>query len=316
MFQLGSRLAHITLPSGSGDSSSSQSAADPGGSGGLGFAGSGAQVREEKIPSLPEFLKHVRRVTGLKKEDVFCDLRVPSLFQTTREEINIVIVTGSGVYCVDVKPWTGGVSAQGTNTWHLQTKEEKPNFTNTSIQQVPDPLQGITRKAGDLCAHLKRCGVKVRQSLFIPRVLFLSPLCVLDDELRKRKELVPHSEVDMFLRSLREGYMTWITDTLTPSWISGHLSFRQLGAIRAVLGQMGTWDLVQLSCGAELKGDYQGCQHLALNRQDTDLLEFRRGRILSTDTLWALLGHTPQGHDGESASEREDIYSPYLTGSE
>uniref|UniRef100_W5K9V3 Si:zfos-911d5.4 n=1 Tax=Astyanax mexicanus TaxID=7994 RepID=W5K9V3_ASTMX len=156
------------------------------------------------------------KVAGLRKEDVFYNLRVPNQFQTAREEINLVILT-AGVYCIDVKTWTGAVSPQGQNTWHLQVKEEEPNFTNTSIQQVPDPLQAIT-----------------------------------------------------------------------------HLSFRQLGAARAVLGHMGTWDLVQLSSGTQLKGDYQGCQHLALNRQDTDLLEFSRTTILPTDTLWALLGHTPQ----------------------
>ncbi|XP_036427751.1 uncharacterized protein si:zfos-911d5.4 [Colossoma macropomum] len=297
MFQFGSRLGHIYLSSGPGDSSSSKNNTDPGGSAGSGSSGlpsSGAQNRQEKIPSLPELIKHVRRVSGLKKEDVFCNLRVPNQFQTGREEINLVIVTGSAVYCIDVKPWTGVVSAQGPNTWHLQMKEEEPNFTNTSIQQVPDPLQAIMRKASDLYNHMKQCGVNVRQPLFLPRVLFLSPHCNLDDELRKRKELVSSGDLETFLCSLREGYIAWITDALTPSWISGHLSFRQLGAVRAVLGQMGTWDLVQLSSGAELKGDYQGCQHLALNRQDTDVVEFSRGRTLSSDTLWALLGHTPQ----------------------
>ncbi|XP_017540520.2 uncharacterized protein si:zfos-911d5.4 [Pygocentrus nattereri] len=300
MFQLGSRLGHMYLSSGPGGSSSSRNNTDPGGSdgsagsGSSGLPSSGTQNRPEKIPSLPELIQHFRRVSGLKKEDVFCNLRVPNRFQTAREEINLVIITGSGVYCIDVKPWTGVVSAQGANTWHVQMKEEGPNFTNTSIQQVPDPLQAVVRKASDLCSHVRQCGVHVRQSLFLPRVLFLSPRCILNDGLRKRKELVSCGDLETFLCSLREGYMAWITDALTPSWISGHLSFRQLGAVRDVLGQMGTWDLVQLSSGAELKGDYQGCQHLALNRQDTDVVEFSRGRTLSSDTLWALLGHTPQ----------------------
>ncbi|KAI4880736.1 hypothetical protein NFI96_021849 [Prochilodus magdalenae] len=377
MFQIGSWLGHIHLSSGPGGSSSSTNSTDPGGSGGSGgsFSSSGPPIsgtrnRQENIPSLPEFIQRVRRVSGLRREDLFCNLRVPNQFQTSREEISLLVLTGSGVYCIDVKPWAGVVSAQAPNTWHLRMKEEEPNFTHTSIQQVSDPLQAITscvvqrsadgaaltgglmedttarwrsvmvdvgsvspclphmcgrrltmsktrytdlapweerplsqtvsgaadcgRKASDLCSHMKRCGVSVQQSAFLPRVLFLSPRCVLDDELRKRKELVSCGDLETFLRSLREGYMSWITDALTPSWISGHLSFRQLGAVRAVLGQMGTWDLVQLSSGTELKGDYQGCQHLALNRQDTDVLEFSRGRTLSTDTLWALLGHTPQ----------------------
>ena len=63
--------------------------------------------------------------------------------------------------------------------------------------------------------------MSVRQSLFFPRVLFLSPDCELDEELRKRRELVSHGQIDDFLRSFREGYMAWISDALTPSWLSG-----------------------------------------------------------------------------------------------
>ncbi|XP_062859583.1 uncharacterized protein si:zfos-911d5.4 [Trichomycterus rosablanca] len=291
MFEFGSRLTHMYLSSGSGDPGSCRKNNGPLAS----SAGLDQSIkREEKVQTVKEFFQHVRKLSGLRKEDVHCNLRVPNQFQTSREEINLVIVTGAGVYCIDVKQWTGTVSAQASNTWHIQVKEEEENCTNTSIQQISDPLQTITMKARDLCSHVQRCGVNIRQSLFLPRILFLSPHCHLDEELRKRKELLAHDEVEGFLRGLREGYVTWISDSLTPSWISGHLSFKQLGAIRKVLGGMGTWDLVQLNTGAELKGDFQGCQHLAVNRQETDLLEFSRGQSPVTDMLWALLGHTPQ----------------------
>ncbi|XP_076855940.1 uncharacterized protein LOC143510457 isoform X3 [Brachyhypopomus gauderio] len=311
MLQLGSRLAHMYIPWGPSDSSlgSSTGTGSAGGSvvstssNCLGLDDNRVQSTQERIPSLQDFIKHVRRVSGLKKEDIFCNLRVPNQFQTAREEITLVIVTGAAVYCMDVKQWSGTVSAPGSNKWHIQVKEEEPNFTNTSIQQVPDLLQAIMTKARDLCNHMKRCGVNIRQSLFLPRVLFLSPHCHLDEQLSKRKELISHSDVEEFVHSLRESYVAWVTDALVPSWLSGHLSFRQLGAVRQVLGQMGTWDVVKLCSGVELKGDYQGCQHLALNRQETDILEFRRGGTLPADTLWALLGYTPQCVTLAQASE-------------
>lgn len=65
-------------------------------------------------------------------------------------------------------------------------------------------------------------------------------------------------------------------------------------SVREVLRRVGTWDVVRLHCGEQLRGDYQGCQYIALNRQETDTLEFSRLRTLSADSLWALLGHTPQ----------------------
>lgn len=252
-----------------------------------------AQGQSPQTQTLPDFLKHVRKLTGLRKEDVYCNLRIPDQCQTVKDDINIIILTGQGIFCIDVKPWRGTVSAHNEN-WHVQVKEEDQNFTNTCIEQIEDPFEAITTKTVDLCGHLTSSGVSVPQSLFFPRVIFLSPECELDEELKKRRELVSHSQIDNFLRSFREGYMAWISDALTPSWLSGHLSYKQMESVREVLRRVGTWDLMRLHCGEQLRGDYQGCQYIALNRQEMDTLEFSRLKTLSTDSLWALLGHTPQ----------------------
>ncbi|KAM4525513.1 uncharacterized protein PAE49_001425 isoform 1-T1 [Odontesthes bonariensis] len=273
MIQLGNLFTHFHLSSKASESAQSQS--------------------KRQMATLPGFLQHVMKLTGLRKEDVYCSLRIPDQFQTARNDIDIVILAGQGIFCIDVKPWRGTVSAHNKN-WHVQVKEEDQNFVNTCIEQIEDPLKAIMTKTANLCSHLKRSGVPVRHSLFFPRVVFLSPDCKLDDELMKRKELVSHSQIDDFLRSFKEGYMAWISDAFTPSWVSGHLSYRQMESVREVLRRVGTWDLVRLHCGEQLKGDFQGCQYIAPNRQDTDTLEFSRVKTLSADSLWALLGHAPQ----------------------
>ncbi|XP_034414771.1 uncharacterized protein si:zfos-911d5.4 [Cyclopterus lumpus] len=246
-----------------------------------------------QTPTLPDFIHRVRKLTGLRTEDVYSHLRIRDQLKTAKDDINIVILTGQGIFCIDVKPWRGTVSAHKQN-WHLQVKEEDQHFTNTCIEQIEDPLKAIMTKTANLCGHLKKSGVSVRQSLFFPRVVFLSPDCELDEELRKRRELISHGQTDDFLQSLREGYMAWMSDALTPSWLSGRLSYRQMESVREVLRRVGTWDVVSLHCGEQLKGDFQGCQYIALNRQETETLEFSRVKTLSADSLWALLGHAPQ----------------------
>lgn len=79
-------------------------------------------------------------------------------------------------------------------------------------------------------------------------------------------------------------------------------------SVREILRTVGTWDLVRLHCGEQLKGDYQGCQYIALNRRETDTLEFSRVKVLSADSLWALLGHAPQ------VSPQHCVYSSLLPG--
>ncbi|XP_028991089.1 uncharacterized protein si:zfos-911d5.4 isoform X2 [Betta splendens] len=248
---------------------------------------------QQQTPALADFIRHIRNLTGLKNSDIYSNLRVPDQFENSDDDINVVILTGQGIFCVDVKAWSGTVSAHNRK-WHVQVREEARNVTNTCIEQVEDPLKAITTKAADLCGHLRRSGVSVRRSLFFPRVVFLSPDCELDEDLRRSRELVSHSQTDDFLRSLREGYVAWISDALTPSWLSGHLSYRQMDSAREVLGRVGTWDLLRLHCGGLLKGDFQGCQYIALDRAETDTLEFSRVKVLSPDLLLTLLGHTPQ----------------------
>ncbi|KPP60003.1 hypothetical protein Z043_122028 [Scleropages formosus] len=159
-----------------------------------------------------------RTIGGLKKDDIFCNLRIPNQFQTAKEEVSLLIVTGRGIFCIDVKDWRGEVSVQKQN-WQLKLKQEGQNITN--IRQVPDPIQAITTKADHLWNHVKRSGASVRRSLFLPRVLFLSANCQLDGELRQRRELVSHGSLDAFVCSLKEGYVAWMSDALTPSWLSG-----------------------------------------------------------------------------------------------
>ncbi|XP_005736527.1 uncharacterized protein LOC102205911 [Pundamilia nyererei] len=273
MFQLGSLLSQLHLTSKASEAAHGQI--------------------PKQTPTVPDFLQSVMKLTGLKKEYVFCNLRIPDQLQTTKDDINLVILSGHGIFCIDVKPWRGTVSAHNQN-WHVQVKEEDQNFTNTCIEQIEDPLKAIMTKTANLCSHLKRSGVSVRQSLFFPRIIFLSPDCELDKELRKKRELVSHSQIEDFLKSFKEGYIAWISDAVTPSWISGHLSYRQMESVRDVLRRVGTWDLVRLHCGEQLKGDFQSCPYIALNRQETDTLEFSSVKTLSADSLWALLGHAPQ----------------------
>lgn len=35
-----------------------------------------------------------RRLTGLRKEDIYHNLRIPDQFQTVKDDINVVILTG------------------------------------------------------------------------------------------------------------------------------------------------------------------------------------------------------------------------------
>ncbi|MGH0187240.1 UNVERIFIED_CONTAM: hypothetical protein FKN15_024019 [Acipenser sinensis] len=212
----------------------------------------------------------------------------------TAESQKDYTIRGCGVFCLDVKTWKGKVSVQ-EHSWHLNFTEETEHFSNTSISQVADPIQVIKTKTKNLWNHLMRSGVCVRQSLFLSRVVFLNPDCHMDPELQKSKEVVAHCDLDSFISSFKEGYLAWISDAVTPYLLSGRLSYKQLSDLSSVLQRTGTWDTVNLHGGQQLKGDYRGCQHIALNREETDQLEFTHQWNMSAGYLLAFLGYSPQG---------------------
>ncbi|XP_048843808.1 uncharacterized protein si:zfos-911d5.4 [Brienomyrus brachyistius] len=233
-----------------------------------------------------DLLGKIRNI-GLKSEDVFCNLRIPNQFQSGKDEISLVILTGRGVFCIDVKDWRGEVTQQ-KEKWHVKLGEE-----DASVRQFADPVQAIKAKATNLRSHLQRGAVSLDPAHFIPRVLLLSPDCLLSSQLQTRKEVVTHAHLNAFLRSFSEDFMTWAMDAFLPCWMSGHLSYRQLWDAREVLSRTGTWDQVRLLDGRQLQGDYRGCQHLAVLRQETEELEFTGPGILASLPLWETLGYTP-----------------------
>ncbi|XP_034777831.1 uncharacterized protein LOC117414675 [Acipenser ruthenus] len=161
--------------------------------------------QEENVQELQCFkncLAKLRKRGGLQKEAIFCNLRVPNQFQIGKEDIDLVLLTGRGVFCLDVKTWKGKVSVQ-EHSWHLNFTEETEHFSNTSISQVADPIQVIKTKTENLWNHLMRSGVCVRQSLFLSRVILLNPDCHVDPELQKSKEVVAHCDLDSFIRSFK-----------------------------------------------------------------------------------------------------------------
>lgn len=71
-----------------------------------------------------------------------------------------LFLEGHGVFCIDVKPWRGTVSAHNQN-WHVQVKEEDQHFTNTCIEQLEDPIKALvvikTHTVASLRSATLRC---------------------------------------------------------------------------------------------------------------------------------------------------------------
>lgn len=77
--------------------------------------------------------------------------------------------------------------------------------------------------------------------------------------------------------------------TRSPRAFAGHLSYGQMALAQQVLRRSGTWDLMWLHDGEQLRGDFKECGYIALDRSQTGTLEFS-----TLKTMWGLLGRTPQ----------------------
>ncbi|XP_039273648.2 uncharacterized protein LOC120347658 [Styela clava] len=228
---------------------------------------------------------------GLKNSDVFRRLRIPDNFQTHRHEIDIVILTGEGIYCIEVKNYGGElVLCKDESYWEKRKNSGK--FT-TSVSQVPNPVLSIRNKSQILRNHLMRAGICLHERSFFPRVVLMNKNCKIDDLIENDYYVVTHKNLQKFLASFKQPISTMITDPLIPYFFSGKLSYSQIDQTRNALCQIGTWDIMELHGGRQLVGDYKGCTELSFDRSEVEkmVLVHQRNTVLSS--MWAVLGYTP-----------------------
>lgn len=62
------------------------------------------------------------------------------------------VAPGHGVFCIDLKTWSGSASAQ----IETRVKAQQQNFGRVSVEQLPDALQAITVSVGFLAEFASR----------------------------------------------------------------------------------------------------------------------------------------------------------------
>ncbi|XP_032806459.2 uncharacterized protein LOC116940582 [Petromyzon marinus] len=249
-------------------------------------------VQQER-KALQQLATNLRNVCKMTNDSIFCGLRIPDRFQKVKQEISLVVLTGKGIFCIDVKNWVGEVSRDGKH-WLVKHKGEVAGEFSRSVQH-PDPLLDIKKKIENLWNFLVEKGVGIKKKQMHHKVIFINPKCQLEAELQKHEEdVVGPEDVDSVMLCFQDSYLTSLTDAITPYWITGHLSYQQLKECQSALRGIGTWDVVELQGGMRLLGDYNGCPSVALDRKETELLEFSHQRNATMGYVWAILGYTPQ----------------------
>lgn len=242
------------------------------------------------------FASSLRLKSGLDNSSVFCCLRIPDRYQARKREIDVVVVSADGIFCIEVKCWSGSVvSSDDKSKWiQTRTRQVTTNSYATSHIEHENSLTETQSKACLLRDHLNRKEVYVAENLFHSRVVFTNANVELDDTISNNPAVVKPSEHDKFVQTFSRGYLESLQHAIVPSWISGKLSYSQLNQIRTALSSTGTWDIMQLNGGKQLYGDFKHCPGVSLDRQKCEAIVFAHQRSRTMGMTWALLGYSPQ----------------------
>lgn len=242
------------------------------------------------------FASSLRLKSGLDNSSVFCCLRIPDRYQARKREIDVVVVNADGIFCIEVKCWSGSVvSSDDKSKWiQTRTRQVTTNSYATSHIEHENSLTETQSKACLLRDHLNRKEVYVAENLFHSRVVFTNANVELDDTISNNPAVVKPSEHDKFVQTFSRGYLESLQHAIVPSWISGKLSYSQLNQIRTALSSTGTWDIMQLNGGKQLYGDFKHCPGVSLDRQKCEAIVFAHQRSRTMGMTWALLGYSPQ----------------------
>lgn len=228
--------------------------------------------------------------------DIFSRIRIPSDFHTQKHEIDIVVLTAYGLFTVEVKNWSGEVrpTTKG-DSWVQRKCMHGDNGTSAEYDvQHNNAIADIQSKTQLLRNHLIRNGCCLKEKFFHSRVVFFNERVKLHEDIAAMPEVIMPETLSYFVKSFQWSLLGKITSALTPSLLSGQLSYGMLDAVRNILSKTGTWDVIVLHGGKQLQGDFKHCDHFTPNRQETEVLEFKHQHNTKVSTAWAVLGYTPQ----------------------
>lgn len=247
--------------------------------------------REKAGRHAEEELEKLLINTGISPCNIFRQLRIPDSFQTQRHEVDIVILTGDGIYCIEVKNLGRELCVcKDENYWEQHKNGDK--FT-TSVLQHPNPVNSITKKSEILRNHFLRAGICLREKFFVPKVVLMNKTCKVSEAITSNSSVVTQERLPLFLNSFKKSLTAALTDPLIPYFLTGQLSYSQIDQCRSALSQIGTWDTAELSGGRHLVGDYKGCPEISFNRSEVDRIVFKHQRNTIISSIWAVFGYTP-----------------------
>ncbi|XP_002738995.1 uncharacterized protein LOC100374335 [Saccoglossus kowalevskii] len=233
---------------------------------------------------------------GIHPDDMFCRIRIPSEFHTRRYEIDIVILTAYGLFAVEIKNWSGEVNTtKDKESWVQRKRKHGDNGASVEYElQHNNAAASIQSKTQLLRNHLIRNGCCLKEKFFHHRVLFVNKNVKLHEDIASIPEVILPETMSYFVKSFQWSLLGKITSALTPSLLSGQLSYSVMDSARSILSKTGTWDVIELHGGKQLQGDFRGCEHFTPNRAETEILQFSHQRSPKLSSTWAVLGYTPQ----------------------
>ena len=231
---------------------------------------------------------------GHSSKAIFYGLRVPDEYQARKREIDLVLLHDSGIFTLEIKNWAGKVTLSGDGSKWIQSKFNNSDSVSVTYEiEHENALVSLKRKTRLLKAHLFRHDVTLHDGFLKPRVIFVNEHLEIDDKIGKESEVISPDKCDQFIESFQRGYASSIMDSIIPAFITGRLSNTTLSLAENVLKGIGTWDIVELSGGRQLYGDFKECPYFSVDRQQTDCLELTHKRNVILSTTWAILGYSP-----------------------
>ena len=244
----------------------------------------GRQAEEKVLELLIKF-------GNVSSADLFRSLRVPDEFQTRRHEIDLVLLNGYGLFCVEVKNWGGKITPCKDPLYWQQTRVTDSLYSKQ--KQFHNPIAETQKKANVLRNHLLRAGIGLSEEKVFTRILLTNENCELHEDIAKDDHVITHDKLNDFAISFSRSFTEVVTDSLIPYFFRGQLSYSQMDQIRSALSHIGTWDILNLHGGKQLFGDYKGCTELSFNRKDVEEMGFVHQRNAKVASLWAVFGYTP-----------------------
>ncbi|KAF9623873.1 hypothetical protein IFM89_005641 [Coptis chinensis] len=261
-------------------------------------------LETSKSDSIFSVADRIQKVYGGK---VFLGLRIPDADTSSRQNIDIVLVTKREAVVISVKDFPGSVTIDKYGSWIVTEKNKTEKFT--------DPVVEVKRQVGVLEGYLEQRGVALPDEYLSGKVILTNPKSSSIHSINFPSEVISFDQWVKLKPEQKSMLSSWIKDAFCGGKKEMQDAIHQ--QLHFILGSAPMWDRLELKENKNLLGEFlefkgkpadiQSLRNIKRSKVSRFIIQKSSMFGLARSTIQLLYSARDYRNEGDSVSDWKEI---------